>query len=687
MKKFAFILMLGFISLVFTLTGCSKHQPTPQERFQSYLSDWQKQDFSAMYALLSNHTKKQISKKAFVSRYQNIYQDFEIDNLKTQGKFKKPKNQKSIDTNKDGKVKLPFSIKMQTMAGPVSFSENTALVKEKRKNKNGDKTTNWYVNWNTKMIFPQMENSSIEVHGKTLPASRGEIIDRFGKPLAENGTIVSIGIWPAKLQGGSKKQLSSVTGVPLKVIDQKLSASWVTNGSFVPIKQYPSSDATIKKATAIPGIVARKTPARVYPFGKAAGHLTGYIGSVTAEDLKKLQKKGYDKSDKIGKSGLEAIFEKQLHGSSGGVIYTTDKKGTKLQTIAKKEPVDGQNIKLTIDANLEKRLYDEMSKNGDAGTAAAINPKNGQVLALVSTPSFDPNQFILGYSDQQWKALQSDPKKPLVNRIENAYSPGSTFKPITASIALKTNAINPDKNMHIDGPWQPNKSWGNYHVTREDTVSSINLRGALIRSDNIYFARTALKIGAQSFAKEAKKFGIGEKLPSFPFPIQRAQLTSNGKFESQIQLANTGYGQGQVLTSPLQLATAYTPFVNAGNLIQPVIEMQKAKEGPQIWKKKVISPQIANRITQDLIQVVQSPYGTATGARIDGKTIAGKTGTAELKKNLKVKNGKENGWFVGFNVKNSKIMIAMMIQNVQNKHGSRYVVPKVADTLKWYLKQ
>lgn len=686
MKKSGYLLLLLFTFLILSLSGCSKHQPTPQERFQSYLSDWQKQDFSAMYSLLSTKTKQKISKKAFIGRYQKIYKDFNINSLSLQGKFKKTKNGKAKNKNK--KIQLPFSAKMKTMAGPVNFTEKATLVKEQRKNNKGDKSTNWYVNWDTRMIFPQMTNPSIKVHGKTLPAKRGEIIDRNGKPLAENGTIASIGIWPAKLKSGSKAKLSSETGIPLKVIDQKLSASWVTNGSFVPIKQYPSSEhSTLRKLTKIPGVVVNQTPGRVYPYQKAAGHLTGYIGSVTADDLKKLKKKGYDQNDKIGKIGLEALYENQLHGTNGGIIYTTDKDGNKLKTIAKEEPKNGATVRLTINADLQQKLYDEMAKDGDAGTAAAINPKTGQVLALVSTPSFDPNQFILGLSNQQWKKLQTNPKKPLLNRFEHAYAPGSAFKPITASIALKTNAIDPNKNMHINGPWQPDKSWGKYRVTREDHVSSINMEGALIRSDNIYFARTALKIGAKPFLQQAKAFGIGEKLPSFPIPIQPAQLANNGKFESQIQLANSGYGQGQVLTSPLQLATAYTPFLNNGNLIQPVLEWQKAKNGPEIWKKNVISQPIAQRIVHDLVQVVQSPYGTATGARISGYTIAGKTGTAELKLNRKVKNGKENGWFVGFNVKQPKIMIAMMIQNVQNKHGSRYVVPKVADALKWYLKQ
>jgi penicillin-binding protein len=311
------------------------------------------------------------------------------------------------------------------------------------------------------------------------------------------------------------------------------------------------------------------------------------------------------------------------------------------------------------------------------------------VLALVSAPGYDPNDFILGISDKEWNKLQSSPDKPLLNRFTQAYAPGSSFKPITAAIALKTESIDPNKKVHISGPdWQPDDpSWGDYKVHRVDSLSEVNLQDALIYSDNIYFAQTALKIGADKFLNEAKNFGFGEKLPSFPIPIEPAQISNNGKIAGQVQLANSGYGQAQVATSALQLAVSYTPFVNDGNLLKPTIELENATNNADVWHKNVISPKLANTIENYLIQVVQNPHGTGHAANINGLTIAGKTGTAELKKSKEDKNGKENGWFVGFNTKNPKIMISMMIEDVKNRGGSHYVVPKVAAALKSYLKQ
>ncbi|HET7578349.1 MAG TPA: penicillin-binding transpeptidase domain-containing protein [Bacillales bacterium] len=684
MKKIS--LLLAAVGFVFIFSACSKDKPTPQERFKSYLSNWQDQNFQAMYQALSKKAKHKISQKKFVNRYKNIYHDFEISDLEVTPDFKKPKDKKKIDPDGDSKVRLPFTVKMNTLAGPVKFTEKATILKETHKNDKGDKTKNWYVKWNTKMIFPQMTSPKIEVHAKTLPAHRGKIIGRNGHLLAGEGEVASIGIWPGKLKKGATKKLSKITGIPLKTINAKLNQSWVKDGSFVPILQLPlNQKKKINKIVSLHGVLEQKghNYGFIYPLQKAAGHLTGYTGPISADQLKKLKDKGYNENSVIGKSGLEAIFEDKLRARDGSVIYTTDQNGNKLKTIAKKPPKNGETIQLTIDAALQKKLYHELAKDGDVGTAAAIDPITGEILALVSTPSYDPNKI-----HQNFQELSQNPDHPLLNRFTQAYAPGSTFKPITAAIALKTDSIDPNKERQISGQdWQPNDpAWGDYHVHRVDTLPEVDLKSALIRSDNIYFAQTALKIGAEDFLKQAKNFGFGEKLPSFPFQVEPAQITNDGNFDGTIQLANSGYGQAQVQTSALQLAIAYTPFVNSGNLIKPTLVMSEANNGSQIWHKDVISTEIANRIEQDLVQVVSSPFGTGHAAELKGYTIAGKTGTAELDQK---KNGKENGWFIAFNTKQPKIMIAMMVHNVQNKNpsGSHYVVPKVADALQWYLKK
>lgn len=639
-----------------------------------------------MYQRLSPKAKKHISKKDFVKRYQNIYDSFDIRHLTIKANFKTDKDN---DHDDDKKVNLPFTAKMDTMAGPVKFSEKAQLTPHDNKDKDKD----WYLDWHPKMIFPQIKDQDTKVYSKTLSPKRGEIKGRNGKPLAANGSVISIGIWPGKLKDDSKKKLASKTDLSVKDIDKKLDASWVKDDSFVPITKLAATNSKKgKQLTSIPGVQKREDDARVYPDKKAAGPLTGYIGGITAEQYKKHKDKGYDKNDTLGQSGLEQVYEDRLRGKDGAEIYTADADGKKQETIAKKEPKDGETIQLTIDASLQKSLYLEMKNKGkrDAGTAAAIDPKTGQVLALVSSPTYDPNDFILGVTTKQWKQWQNDKKQPLLNRFAQSYAPGSTFKPITAAIALKTDAINPDKKRRIKGQtWQPKgHGWGKYKVKRVNTTPRVDMEDALVYSDDIYFAQAALNIGDDKFLKTAKRFGLGEKL-SFPYPLEKSVVTDGKNFDSEIQLADSGYGQGHVSVSALQLALAYTPFVNDGNMLAPTLELKKAKGKNHVWHKNAISSDHAKRIRKDLRKVVSSPHGTAHAADIDHMSIAGKTGTAELKKSKKEKHGDENGWFVGFDEKHPKLLVAMMVENVQDKnpHGSSYVVPKVTDVLEDYAKK
>jgi cell division protein FtsI/penicillin-binding protein 2 len=186
------------------------------------------------------------------------------------------------------------------------------------------------------------------------------------------------------------------------------------------------------------------------------------------------------------------------------------------------------------------------------------------------------------------------------------------------------------------------------------------------------------------FIKQAKAFGFGEDIP-LAYPIETSQLTNEGSFKNEITLANSGYGQGEVVMSALHLALAYTPLVTEGNLLKPVLELKNAGE-PEVWHEKVMSAETANTIKKDLIQVIESPNGTANEARIQGVTLAGKTGTAELKKSRETKDGKENGWFIAFDTEDPELMISMMIEDVRDRGGSHYVAPKITGVMKQFLK-
>lgn len=670
LRKFS-ILSILLLAVLVALTACGNHQPTAKERMDDYVKAWQKQDFSKMYGLLSKQSQKSVKKADFIARYKRIYEGIEAGKMTatvTDGK-----------KSDDGAVHLNASL--STVAGPVKFSQNIQLKKEKRKD-----TANWYVNWTPSMILPGM-NADSKVRVDTLPSTRGEIVDRNGKPLAINGTAARIDLIPGKMGTDSDKTqtiqtLTKLLGVSKEQIDTALAASWVKVDSLVPITTVDATKTDlIKKVTQLPGVVKTDVNSRVYPDNNASAHLIGYVGTMTAELLKKHPNEGYNANSVIGKTGLELLFEKQLRQRDGASIIRLDSTGAEVGTIAKKEPVNGQNIQLTIDRNVQDAMYNQLKK--DAGTGVAIDPRNGDILGLVSAPSYNPNDFVLGMSSSAYKKLSDDPKQPLLNRFTTATAPGSTFKALTAAIALTHKSIDPNQAVAINGTkWQATKSWGDYYVTRLDHDPKVNLQDALYRSDNIYFAQAALKIGGSTFASDAKKFGFGETLP-IQYPMRKSAISNNGKLDSQTLLANSGYGQGQVTVNPLHLSLIYSAFVNDGSMIKP--RLIKTNDPPTFWKKNVMSPEIAQLLNKDLIEVVNNPAGTAHDAKINGITLAGKTGTPEFKKK-QGKSGRENGWFVAYNTDNPQLMVTMVVENTQKHGGSHYVTPKVKKVFEQILK-
>lgn len=659
--RFINIIFSLFITLIF-ITGCS-NDPKPEDRFASFISKWNDQNFSAMYDQLSSEIKNKVKKDEFVSRYKKIYQDIEVKNLKVSF----PKPDEEVKPDKKGEVKFPFQVSMETIAGNISFENEAVLKKEKT-----DDGEDWKIKWNPSYIFSQLDEGEEVSIQSTIPI-RGQIFDRNGKGLAINGQLYEIGVVPGKMADQKDEiiaQTAKLLGISEEEIEQKMSQSWVKDDSFVPLKIVnPADTELVSKLLKIPSVLKKNVTGRIYPFAESAAHLTGYLRPMYKEELEKFQQKGYSSSEQIGAAGLEQIFEDELHGKTG---WTIKVKGTD-EVIAKKEAVNGKDIHLTIDADLQQRIYKELSN--DSGAGVAINPQTGETLALVSAPSYDPNKF-----QSEYEKKKDDPNKPFIAKFAHVYAPGSSLKPLTAAIGLNTGAIDPNEKVSIaKDTWQKNKSWGDYYVKRVPSpVTNVNLRDALVYSDNIYFAQAALNIGAEKFMKGLESFGFNEKI-SFPFPVETSKVANNG-LNSEVLLADSGYGQGQIQMSPFHLAYAYTAFVNGGNMAAPVL----VKEGDvkqSFWKSNILSQEQANMIFQDLIQVVEDPKGTGHEPQINGLKLAGKTGTAELKRE-KGESGQENGWFVAVDAGQKDLLIAMMIEDVENRGGSHYVVPKVKNVFK-----
>lgn len=468
--------------------------------------------------------------------------------------------------------------------------------------------------------------------------------------------------------------------------DNKYYLNWYSNLIFPELKddykvRVSTTQGTRGKILARDGTVlaiSAEDGTRQYPYGETTSHLLGYVRGISQEELDANQNKGYNTTSVIGKTGLEQVYEDRLRPGTGTEIYIVDSSENKIKTIAETEPTDGEDITTTIDIRLQDKIYKQL--NGDNGLSVAINPKTGEVLALVSTPTYNSNDFISGFTTEEWDALNSNTNNPMLVRFQNSYVPGSSFKPIIAAIGLTTGKMTATEDYGSSGlRWQNNSSWGNYYVTTLQTYSvPANLRNALVYSDNIYFAKSALKIGSTTLAEQLLKIGFDTNIP-FDISMETSQFAENNQFASEIQLADTGYGQGQVLVNPLHMACMYSAFVNDGNMIKPYIEY-KENAIPEYWVENAFSKEAADTVRDDMIQTIEDPNGTGHSAKIDGITLAGKTGTAEIKASQDDDSGTEIGWFNAFKVSddpNDQLLIINMIEDVKDRGGSHYLLPKV----------
>ena len=647
---------------------------TPEELLVEYMDHIPKQEYEEMYAMLHIEASGNVSQEDFVTRNSAIYEGIEVQNMAVQ-----------IIAYDEEQMTVTYQTSFDTVAGTISF-ENEALF---LKDEEGYKLV-----WDDSMIFRNL-TSTDKVRVSTTQAERGEILDRNGRVLAGKGTASSVGIVPGKLENKEEAiaKIAELLEIAPEVIEKKLSAKWVKDDSFVPIKTIPKvekielmkyePDQKVLKENErhetlleIPGVMISDVEVREYPLGETAAHLVGYVQSVTAEDLEEHAGEGYTANNVIGKSGMEGLFEKELKGKNGCRVYIVNSEGKEKEELAYILVQDGHDIKLTIDANLQSSLYEQFKE--DKSCSIAMNPYSGEILALVSTPSYDNNDFIMGLSSEQWTALNEDEDKPMYNRFRQVWCPGSTFKPIIAAIGLQSGAINPTEDYgNVGLSWQKDASWGSYYVTTLHAYEPVILENALIYSDNIYFAKAALKIGSEEMESSLTGLGFNEELP-FEIKMAESQFSNTDGIETEIQLADSGYGQGQILVNPLHMACIYSAFCNEGNIIKPYLVYQNEAE-IEYWIPGAFSNETASRVLEGTKKVVNDSTGTGYAAHRDDIVLAGKTGTAEIKASKEDTSGTELGWFAIYTAEKDiecPILIISMVEDVKGRGGSGYVVKK-----------
>lgn len=666
-------LTLGLGLSLGLLAGCGKKTVQPEELLSAYIDLLNQEDYADMYDFLTEEAQETTDKETYVNRYKNIYGGIEASDIRIDIADEGDKKDEKAETQR-----VRYTLTMDTIAGELSF-DTTAIF---TKNEDGD----YKMSWDSQDIFPNLYNEDT-VKVVTTQAKRGNIYDRNQVELAREGIASSVGLVPGKLpedRDGAIAQLSELLEISTEKIEKVLSAGWVRDDTFVPLRTVAKDAMELKeKLLEIPGVMISDTKVRFYPFGEKAAQLTGYVQNITAEELEKRTGQGYNRNSIIGKAGAERIYEEQLRPKDGYTIEIRNQLGEVKDVVLEKPAEDGQDVKLTIDITLQQYLYQEME--GDEGCAVAMDPTTGAVRALVSTPAYDPNDFVMGYTASAWEALNSDESQPLYNRYLAAWTPGSSFKPVVAALGLTAGTLNPDEDVKNDGlKWQKDSSWGDYYVTTLVDYPVKNLENALVHSDNIYFAKAACALGEKDFMKGLDSLGFGEELP-FDFAATASGYGSDGRIASETELADSGYGQGKILVNPIHLSSIYSALVNGGNMVKPYL---LDGESATYWKEGVFTKEAADTVLADLYQVVEDSAGTAHAAQRDAFRMAGKTGTAELKISKDDTEGQELGWFVGMCVENTEkpLLITMMIEDVKGRGGSHYVIPKVMKGFDEYMK-
>lgn len=651
----------GTSGVDFDLTNIISATADPNEPKQdtkpfldAYVAMLVEYNFGGCYATINPETKEVITLVDFAQRYENIFDAINLSGLSiSYGNLEVEAGKRYLQSA------------TLTYQSPVlgDFTQDIVFSMDY-----SSKDDTFYLNWTPSMIFTNL-TSSTEVRLRTLRPTRGEIIDSDHNTYAINSYAESVYIEPSKVEDESYAitALASILSMTAADVEKVLKSSNAQKYDSAVVKVFAPggiSEATESALCTIPGVgVDRQsmTPIRYYPHGSFFAHSLGYASAITAEEMKTLDSERYDISSSVGRTGLEAAYEDVLCGTKGYSldIYTTD--GQRLTTVARKEKIDGLDLEITLDYDLQSRaetLLETMAEDGNAGAVVVMNPTTGEILASSSFPDFNPNLFVVN-SDPDTLAsyVSTESNSPLYNRaVQGSYIPGSTIKPLMAAMSLDEDVIDENyefKGKITDKQWIPSGYWPYPPITRVSNYSgAVNMSNAITESDNIYFANLALQSGWDKVEPFLKKLGFDERIP-FDLRVSSPSYMNKTNYENKQLLAATGYGQGELLSSPLQLTSLFSCLANNGDIMTPrLVKATRIMQDSQyavveekaatVWKDNVISQNAVDTIVPMLHRVVQE--GTGKKANIEGLTISGKTGTAEIGTD----KTREIAWFLAF---------------------------------------
>ena len=485
---------------------------------------------------------------------------------------------------------------------------------------------------------------------RMIAPPRGRILDRTGLPLAFNDQTYRVVLLPEQIVN-APEILAKLSGyVDIDETDHKrIERELKDKRSFnaIVVRDNLTRDQMDEIAVhtpEMPGVDIDAGEVRSYPYGEATAHILGYVGTATQteidededDDTNILRIPGF----RIGKNGVEKQYEPELRGEAGNVEMEVNAHGRVVQELVRHAPVTGDDLTLALDIGLQQFVQQRLARE-DGAAAIVLDVHTGEVLALCSQPSFDPNLFTFGIAQEDWDKLNNDIHSPLLNKvITGVYAPGSTIKPIVALAALDSDSVNPEDRVFCPGYYEFGEHI--FHCWKHGGHGHVNMIEAIAGSCDTYFYDLGHRVGIDKIQAMAERFGLGQK-PGIDLPHERAGFVPSRSWKQathhqswqQGETLIAAIGQGYMLTSPLQLAVAFARMANNGFAVSPHVAKKIGAESvaPETWPSMGLNPRHLDLVRKGMAAVINAPIGTAYAARItqEGMEMAGKTGTAQVR--------------------------------------------------------
>lgn len=541
---------------------------------------------------------------------------------------------------------------------------------------------------------------------RLVPAGRGEIMDRFGVPLAINTQNFRTFLVAEQTGGKTKETLEALAGlIPVTDAEKEAVLAEVKKQrAFTPVlvKEnlgWEDMARIESNLPDLPGVTVDEGEIRSYPLGEATAHIIGYVGRVSKGELTDdpiMMIPGF----RIGKIGVEKKYDETLRGVAGRTRAEVNVVGREIRELDSIAPKKGKRLTMTLDADLQMQCQEILMRE-KSGSAVVMDAATGEVYALCSHPSYDPNSFSRGIPADIWEELQANETNPLTNKaVSGQYPPGSTFKMVTAMAALEAG-ISPDARVYCPGHYMLGKD--KFHCWKEGGHGHMNMVDALEQSCDSYFYDVGKRIGVDAIARMGRRLGLGEKL-GFDIPGEGGGLMPDREWKRRVrgeswhqgETLNVAIGQGQVLTTPLQLATMTARLVNGGLGVKPILVRSIEEEGNKIpkWEDLEFRKSHLDLIRHGMDAVVNGDRGTAAASKIkeEGFSMGGKTGTAQVRRITAaqraagIKNEdlpwrqRHHALFVGYGpIEDPRYVVSVVIEH--GVGGSRAAAPIARDIL------